>query len=171
MLWLVLAMLGRRVVGGCDVAADCGCEGKALRVYRLSMLDREPSIENAYEGTGLRGIVKDFEGCVSTGSERDLVNTGFGKVRPASSSWVTSSNSGRGDSSLPGMWMLSVKGRKPARPGGSSTLLKSYGAPIELMVVRLRHVEKLVRLDAREASWRPSAIHCDGREARDAGRM
>ena len=39
------------------------------------------------------------------------------------------------------------------------------------MVVRRRRVEKLARLEAREANWRPSAHHCEGRDERDAGRM
>lgn len=46
-LWLVLAILGRRVVGCCDVAEDSGSEGKVLRVYRLSMLHLEKSVEAA----------------------------------------------------------------------------------------------------------------------------
>lgn len=128
-------------------------------------------MESAREGTGFRGTVKAVEGRESMDSDLAFVNAGGGKVRMALSSQIASSNSGSGGSSLPGMWMLSVKGRNPRSRGGS-TFLKSYGALIELSVDRCaRLVMMLVRLEALEAKVFPSASQCEGREAREVGRM
>ncbi len=99
------------------------------------MLERETFIDSAREGTGFLGMVKAVDGRESIGSDLAFVNAGGGNIMPASLSQIASSNSGSGRSSLPRLCMLSIKGLKPRSLGGS-TLLKSYGALIELTVVR-----------------------------------
>lgn len=140
-------------------------------MVRLSVLERETSIDSAREGTGFLGMVKAVDGRESMGSDLDFVNAGGGNVRPALLSQIASSNSGSGRSSLPKLCILSVRGRKPRSLGGC-TLLKSYGALIEPTVDRrVRLVVELPQLDAIEARVFPSASHCEGREDRDAGRI
>ena len=73
----------------------------SFKVYRLSMLDRDTSIDATRDGTGFLGMLKAVDERESKGSDLDLVNAGGGNAKQLPCN-VASSNSGRAGSSFPG---------------------------------------------------------------------